>query len=254
MSSNEIFYLGILSLIIFFGVMWWLAPRRVLVFEYERALLYTDGKFQRILQPGKHWLFRRGHLVQKIDVRTRFVNIPGQDVLSSDNVGIKVSIAASYKIDDPYKSVNHTANYLESLYLTLQLQLRDLVGALPIDELLTNRKQIGEALFESSKEKAAELGLALLSADIKDIMFPGELKNIYAQVVNARNEGLAALERARGETAALRNLANAAKLLEDNPAMFQLRMLQAIESKSGNTIILSTTPGDTGLLSLPRKK
>jgi regulator of protease activity HflC (stomatin/prohibitin superfamily) len=85
-------------------------------------------------------------------------------------------------------------------------------------------------------------------------MFPGELKNIFAQVVSARNEGLAALERARGETAALRNLANAAKLLEDNPAMLQLRMLQAIESKSGNTIILSTVPGDTGLLSLPRKK
>lgn len=253
MDANGVFYVGIVFVVLL-SLLWWLAPRQVLIFEYERGLLYTDGKFKRILEPGKHWLFGHRHLIQKVDVRTRFVNIPGQDVLSSDNVSIKVSIAASYKIDDPYKSVNHTANYLESLYLTLQLQLRDLVGAIPIDELLAKRKQIGDTLFEGSKEKAAELGLVLLSADIKDIMFPGELKNIYAQVVNARNEGLAALERARGETAALRSLANAAKLLENNPAMFQLRMLQAIERKSGNTIILSATPGDAGWLSLYPKK
>lgn len=253
MDANGVIYLTILFLVVLLLFLW-LAPRSVLVFEHERALLYTNGKFQRILTPGKHWLFGRRQLVQKVDVRTRFVNVPGQDVLTLDNVSIKVSIAASYKIDDPYKSISETVNHLESLYLVLQLELRDLVGAVPIDELLSKRKEIGVKLFEGTREKVAALGLALLSADIKDIMFPGELKSIYAQVVNARNEGLAALERARGETAALRNLANAAKLLQDNPGIMQLRMLQAIESKSGNTIILSTTPADIDLHALPRKK
>src|SRR4030067_2173938 len=109
-------------------------------------------------------------------------------------------------------------------------------------------------LLGSSKDKASELGVELLAVNIKDIMFPGELKNIYAQVVNARNEGLAALERARGESAALRNLANAAKLMENNPALFQLRLLQAVGSNSGNTIILSPSFEENNLLGFPRRK
>ena len=179
--------------------------------------------------------------VQKVDVRARFITIPGQDVLSSDNISIKVSVAVNFKVEDPFKALNSSFNYSESLYSILQLELRDLFGLTPIDELLGKRKEIGQALFEKSKDKAAELGLTLLSADIKDIMLPGDLKNIFAQIINARNEGLAALERARGESASLRNLANTAKLLENNPALFQLRILQALESKSGNTIVLSTS-------------
>jgi regulator of protease activity HflC (stomatin/prohibitin superfamily) len=165
-----------------------------------------------------------------------------------------VSVAVNFRVDDPFKALNSAFNYTESLYLILQLELRDLFGSTPIDELLAKRKQIGVTLLEKSKEKAAELGLALLSADIKDIMLPGDLKNIFAQIVNARNEGLAALERARGESASLRNLANTAKLLENNPALLQLRILQALESKSGNTIILSTSPEVLNFPSVTTKK
>lgn len=219
----------------------WLNLRGVLIFEYERGLLYRQGRFTRILDPGKHWIFRPIHTVQKIDIRARAVTIPGQEVLSADNVTIKVSLAVSFKVDDPYKAVNATANYLEALYLLLQVQLRDLVGTTPIDELLAKRREIGSQLLESAKAQATEIGLALLSVDLKDIMFPGELKNIFAQVVNARNEGLAALERARGESASLRNLANAAQLLEKNPALRELRILQALGSSSGNTLVLKLT-------------
>src|SRR3990172_5095030 len=193
--------------------------RRIIIFEYQRGLLYRYGKFLRILEPGLHWHHRLIHTIHRVDLRSRFVTIQGQEVLSSDNISIKVSLAANYKVEDPYKALNVSANYEEALYIILQLQLRDLVGATPMDELLAKRKQIGEMLLASSKDKASELGVELLAVNIKDIMFPGELKNIYAQVVNARNEGLAALERARGESAALRNLANAAKLMENNPAL-----------------------------------
>jgi regulator of protease activity HflC (stomatin/prohibitin superfamily) len=89
-------------------------------------------------------------------------------------------------------------------------------------------------------DKAAELGIELSLVGIKDIMFPGDLKAIFAQVVNARKEGLATLERARGETAALRHLANAAKLLESNPALMQLRLLQALGEQPGNTVVLTS--------------
>jgi len=212
--------------------------RQVTIFEHEHGLFYQNGKFKRLLSPGQHWYFPRIHTVPKVDIRARFVSIIGQELLTSDNVSIKISLAANYKIEDPYRAVNETANYQETLYLLLQLQLRDLVGATAIDDLLAKRKEIGDQLFENTKSKAAEIGLALISVGIKDIMFPGDLKNIFAQIVNARKEGLAALERARGESAALRNLANTAKLLENNPALLQLRLLQALGSKSGNTIVL----------------
>jgi len=191
---------------------------------------------------------------QKVDIRARFITIPGQDVLSSDNISVKVSVAVNFRVDDPFKALNSAFNYSESLYSILQLELRDLFGSTPIDELLVNRKQIGTALYEKSKEKASELGLVLLSADIKDIMLPGDLKNIFAQIVNARNEGLASLERARGESAALRNLANASKLLENNPTLLQLRILHALESKSGNTVVLSMSPEISSLLPVSTKK
>lgn len=233
----------ILSLVlIFLGLVWRFSLKWVVVFENERGVVYKQGKFHRVLQPGSHWIYTYLEEVQKVDIRARFITIPGQDVLSSDNIGVKVSVAVNFRVDDPFKALNSTFNYTESLYLMLQLELRDLFGSTPIDELLVKRRQIGVTLLEKSKEKAAELGLTLLSADIKDIMLPGDLKNIFAQIVNARNEGLAALERARGEGASLRSLSNTAKLLENNPALLQLRILQALESKSGNTIVLSTSP------------
>ena len=92
--------------------------------------------------------------------------------------------------------------------------------------------------MELASGKASELGLNLISADVKDIMFPGEMKKVFAQVVKAQKEGQAALERARGETAALRNLANAARTLDDNPNLLQLRALQALSDSSGNTLVL----------------
>ncbi len=234
-------------------VVFQLVARRVIIFEYERGLLFTNGKFKRILEPGQHWTSRFVHTVQKVDVRTRSVSIAGQEVLSADNITIRISLAATFKVADPYQVVVSAANFLEELYLLVQTQLRDLVGALPIDELLAKRKQIGEQLFENTTERARAMGVELIAVSIKDIMFPGELKNIFAQVVSARNEGLAALERARGESAALRNLANAAKLLEENPGLYQLRILQTIAASTGNTIILSPSGDGAELAGLGQK-
>ena len=122
------------------------------------------------------------------------------------------------------------------------------------EELLEHRNEVGPKLTELVRPRAAEIGLDLHRLDLKDIMFPGDLKRTFAQVVAARREGLAALERARGETAALRNLANAARMMETNPALLQLRLLQQLGASGGNTIVLglpsSTTPlplrGDAG--------
>lgn len=241
MTPQEIFLL-ILALLVFGWLVSRFFFRRETIFETERGLLFSDGKYLRTLMPGRHWRYTPRQTLQKVDIRLRSVTIPGQELLTSDNVSIKISLAVSFRIVDPYKATVEALNVQEEIYLHLQVQLRDLVGAIPVEELLAKRKSISDLLLENTRARAAELGLELVMVSIKDIMFPGELKNIFAQVVNARNEGLAALERARGETAALRNLANAAQMIKDNPALYQLRVLQSINSSSGNTIILSASP------------
>ncbi len=234
----EIFVTAVIVLAVIVALAYLMLYRKAIIFEYQRGLLYRNGKFASILQPGQHWYFVPGTNIQKVDIREQIVNLPGQEVLTSDNISLKVSLVASFKVADPYLAINQVANYQQALYLILQVNLRDVVGSLAVDDLLAKREEIGKIVFEKSAQKAAELGLELSLVNIRDIMFPGELKNIFAQIVNARKEGLAALERARGESAALRNLANAARLLDGNPNLQQLRLLQTLENKSGNTIVL----------------
>ncbi|MBN2590130.1 MAG: slipin family protein [Sedimentisphaerales bacterium] len=216
--------------------------RRVTIFEYERGLKYSKGKFSKILEPGQYWYFPYFDSVIKVDIRPNFISIPGQEVLSSDGVTLKVSLAANYEITDPNTAINTVQSSSGSMYLELQLALRNIIGLRDIDTILEHKEEISKALFEQTHEKIAALGLNLISVDVKDIMFPGKLKEIFSQVVSARKEGQAALERARGETAALRNLANAAKMLDDNPNLMQLRALQTMGESSGNTLVFGVSP------------
>ena len=134
--------------------------------------------------------------------------------------------------------------------------MREIVGQAEIDQLLEKRDEVGRRLLETAGPVVEQFGLKLHSVDVKDIMFPGPLKKVFASVVEARKEGLASLERARGEQAALRNLANAARIMEGNPTLMHLRLLQEIGGTSGNTIVLGlpgvATPiplreGETGV-------
>ena len=211
--------------------------KKVTIFEYEKGLLYSKGRFIRILGAGRHRYFALTKTIQTVDIRLVTVSITGQEILSSDNIALKVSLAVQYEIADPATAVNKIQNYQEALYVELQLVLREILGSAKIDEILEKRNELGKKLFEIAEPKVKQLGLALKSANIKDIVFPGDLKKMFAQVVKAQKEGLAALEKARGETAALRNLANAAQMLEKNPVLMQLRILQTLGESSGNSIV-----------------
>ncbi len=237
----------LLSIVVIVGAMifFMLAVRRITVLEYEKGLKYAKGKFTSVVGPGQYWYMPVFTIIQKLDVRPRFVSITGQEVLSSDGVTLKVSLAANFEITDPYIAINNVMSFEQALYLELQLALREIIGAEDIDTVLSGRDDISKKLMELTEHKIAELGLKLISVDLKDIMFPGKLKEIFAQVVGAKKEGLAALEKARGETAALRSLANAAKMMEGNPNLMQLRLVQALGETSGNTLILGMPPQST---------
>ena len=211
--------------------------KRVTIFEHQKGLKYSRGRHAAVLDAGQYWIFPAYTSIVPVDIRPEFVTIPGQDVISADGVTLKISLAAEYEVADPHQAINKTANYRNALYLTLQMALRELVTTEKIDDLMQNRATIGKKLMESAVAKAKEYGLTLKQVDVKDVMFAGEMKRAYAQVVKAQKEGQAALERARGETAALRNLANAARVMDDNPNLLQLRALQAFSESPGNTMV-----------------
>jgi regulator of protease activity HflC (stomatin/prohibitin superfamily) len=123
------------------------------------------------------------------------------------------------------------------------MALREIIGKEKVDVLLENRSGVGGKLMEMTQSKISDMGVKLISADVKDVMFAGEMKKAFAQVVKAQKEGQAALERARGETAALRSLANAARTMDDNPNLLQLRALQALTDSPGNTLMMGLPNG-----------
>ncbi|MGC1415409.1 MAG: slipin family protein [Candidatus Acidiferrum sp.] len=217
--------------------------RKMTVYEYQKGLKYTKGRYAATLNAGQYWIFSTFSSIVPVDIRPQFVTIQGQDVLSADGVTLKISLAAEFQVADPHVAVNKNASFQNSLYLTLQMAVREIVGKEKIDTLIENRAGFSAKLTELTTSKATEYGLKLISADIKDIMFPGEMKKAFAQVVKAQKEGQAALERARGETAALRSLANAARMMDDNPNLLQLRALQTFADNGGNTLVLGLPPG-----------
>ncbi len=222
--------------------------KRVTVYEYQKGLKYTKGRYAATLSAGQYWILSTFSSIVPVDIRPQFVTIQGQDVLSADGVTLKVSLAAEFQVADPNVAINKNANFQNSLYLTLQMAVREIVGKEKIDTLIENRAGFSSKLTELTSGKATEFGLKLISADIKDIMFPGEMKKAFAQVVKAQKDGQAALEKARGETAALRSLANAARMMDDNPNLLQLRALQALADSGGNTLVLGMPNGSIPLV------
>jgi regulator of protease activity HflC (stomatin/prohibitin superfamily) len=214
------------------------------VFEFERGLRYRRGRFVGVLQPGTHWFARRGGAITKVDVRLSVMTIPGQELLTSDGIGVKVSLVGGVEVVDPAAAVNHVQSYTTALYTLIQVALRQIVGRQSLEDLIAGRADIGPQVLEAVAQPALAFGLRVSSVDVRDVMLPGDLKRIFTQEVAARKEGLAALEKARGETAALRSLANAARMIQDNPALMQLRLLQQLGASGGNTVVL----GETGII------
>jgi regulator of protease activity HflC (stomatin/prohibitin superfamily) len=242
--------IAIVAVLVALGALAFWSPSRVTVFEYERGLRYRRGRFVAVLPPGAHWVARRGGAVTRVDVRPQVLTVPGQELLSSDGIGVKVSLVAGVEVVDPAKAINQVQNYTAALYTLLQVALRQVVGSRSLEDLLAGRADVGPKVLEATAPSALDFGLKISSVDVRDVMLPGDLKRIFAQELAARKEGLAALEKARGETAALRNLANAARIIEDNPALMQLRLLQHLGATSGNTVVL----GDAGIVPAAKGK
>jgi regulator of protease activity HflC (stomatin/prohibitin superfamily) len=210
----------------------------VTVHDFERGLRYTRGHLTGLLDAGVYTTFRPLSSIRVFDVRPAYVPIEGQEILTSDGANVRVSLVARYVVGDPAAAVNADQDFRRAVYVALQLGLRDALAGRSLDEVLASRAELGTRIFESTAAPLAKIGIELLSVAVRDVMVPAELKRAFAGVIAARKDGAIALERARGETAALRNLANAARMVEDNPSLLQLRLLQQIGDSSGNTVVV----------------
>jgi regulator of protease activity HflC (stomatin/prohibitin superfamily) len=220
--------------------------RRVTVYEYQAGLKFKRGRLTEVLPAGIHWYLRSSSDVMLLDTRARTVTVPGQEVLTRDNVSVKLSLLATFQIKDARKATLASESFETALYAELQQGLRIHVGSLSVEELVAHRADLADAVQAAVRERAAALGLEVQAVGIKDIMFPGSLREVFAQVTRARQEGLAALERARGESAAMRSLANTARVMEGNPYLFQLRLLQSIADAKAGTLVVHVPQGPEG--------
>ena len=211
---------------------------RVTVMEWERVVRFERGRLAETLGPGRHWRRVRGPLV-RLDTRPRTVTLPGQEVLTSDGVGVRASVALVVRVDDPVAYVRAAVAPEQAFYVAVQLALRAAVAGLAAEDLLAARAALDDAVLAGAVAAAGAYGLAVDSAGVRDLAFPGELRRVFAEAATARQEARAALERARGETAALRALANAARAIESQPALLRLRTLQAVEAAPGSTVVLT---------------
>ena len=209
------------------------------------GLLYHKGKFVKVLSAGRHIRWGRHFTLGAQDIRKTSLLVAGQEVLTADNVGLKLSLLVAYQVTEPAKAAHDTQNWQGDLYNAAQLALRAVVGGVAVEALLGQRLEIGAQLLARVQPEAAKIGINVIAAEVKDVMFPAELKRAFADVLKAKQEGHAALERARGESASLRNLANAARVLEGNPALMNLRLMQSLTAaqNAGNTLVLGVPGG-----------
>lgn len=239
--------LGILAVVALIGVL--LAVfvdrfvGRVTIHEYERGLHFSRGRFVGLLDVGTRTYFRPTTEVRVLDGRPTSMTIEGQEVMTSDGVAIKISLVVRYVIGDPAAWVMADHDAGRTLYLDIQLGLREIVAGRTLDEILAARTTIGPEVTALVAPQVATIGIELVAVEVRDVMVPSEVKRAFAGVVAARHEGAAALERARGETAALRSLANAGRMVADNPGLLSLRVVQELGARGGNTIMLGLPDG-----------
>ena len=218
--------------------------------DNQVGLLSINGKLERILKTGSYgfWKYNRSITVKLIDGRLQNLDVSGQEILTKDRVSLRINLSGSYQVVDPEKAATSVSDYKDFLYKELQLELREAVGTKSLDELLIDKDSISEVIANKIRSKMTEYGLKVVSVGVKDIILPGEMKQILNQVVEAQKQAEANLIKRREETAATRSLHNTAKVMENNPTLMRLKELEALEKIAGKINNISVYDGLEGVM------
>ncbi|MBC7935257.1 MAG: slipin family protein [Rhizobacter sp.] len=199
--------------------------------SYEKALLFVDGKYVQVLQPGVYYWWKNNTVitVAKADTRTQQMEINGQEILTKDKATLRLTAQAQYQVTDIEKAALENKEYERQLYVAFQLSIREYVGAYTLDELLANKDAIAPYILEATKAKAAVLGMEVYAFGIRDVILPGDIREIMNQVLVAEKKAQANSITRREETASTRSLLNTAKLMEENSMLWKLKEMEYVE-------------------------
>ena len=197
----------------------------------ETGLLYYDGVFQRTLPAGRHvfWNHHTKVTFQVVDTRLMQLNISGQEILTADKVSLRVNFVCSYRVTDPVSLVGKLKDYETQLYVLTQLALRETAGRYRFDELLRQKDSIGALVLAKLQERERNFFVTFSGAGVKDIVLPGEIREIMNTVLVAEKAAQASVITRREETAATKSLLDTAKLMDENATLFKLKELEYLE-------------------------
>ncbi len=196
------------------------------------GVLLVDGKYVETLPPGRYALWKNVATVKvvTVDLRETTADVCGQEIMTADKVTLRVNANVTYRIVDARKAVSSTDDARQALYRETQLALRAMIGAIELDAFLAGKETISREIEQSVRGRAGDLGLEIASVGIRDVILPGEMKDLMNKVTEAKKAAEANLISRREETAASRSQANTAKLLVENPTLMRMRELEVLET------------------------
>lgn len=205
--------------------------RTYTVESYEKGLLFINGNFEKNLESGAYYWWKNATTIQvaKADMRQQELEVSGQEILTKDKAALRINFFVLFKVSDIRKAISNNKDYQKQLYTILQLSLRELVGALTLDELMVAKQKVSDAVISSVAKNAKNLGVEISSAGIRDIILNGEMKTIMNKVLIAEKQAQANTIMRREETASMRTLLNTAKLMEENEMLWKLKEMEYVE-------------------------
>ncbi len=223
--------LAIFLICVIATMLWNRFTQRVLVWDFQTVLHYKNGKYAGTLEPGMHRLWGTGHSVVAFDKRVIELVVQGQELITADSATLKLSAVVHYWVDDARKFHEAVEDGRQALYTQVQLALREVLGALELDVILAEKAGFAVALLESVRANLVTeaLGIEIKRVVLRDLMLGGELKSALSSVLTSRKEAQAKQEKARGDAAVLRTMANAARVFENNPELLRMRYLDTLK-------------------------
>ena len=210
--------------------------------EYERGILFTFGKFSRVLAPGWRLILPVIHSYSKIDIRTKAVDVPEQEAITKDNISIRINAVLYYNVFDASKAVLAVQNYNYAVAQLAQTTMRNIVGSVSLDELLTEREKLSQEICKIVDAATDPWGIKVENVELKDVALPEEMKRVMAKVAEAEREKQSVITKASGEVEAATNLAMAANIMGTTPGALHLRTLSTLNdlsSDQSNTVIFA---------------
>jgi SPFH domain / Band 7 family len=205
--------------------------RKFQVLNYEKALLFVNGSYVKELMAGTYYFWNNAISVEvkNVDTRQQQMEISGQELLTKDKATLRINFFVKYQVVDTIKALVNNKEFDKQLYVLMQLALRAFVGTFTLDELLSRKDTISKEILEQVKDKINDLGLVVSDAGIRDVILPGDMKEIMNQVLVAEKKAQANSIMRREETATVRSMLNTAKLMEENEMLWKLKEMEYVE-------------------------